>query len=86
MASNHLQLDTLTFEEAFAALNDAVQEMEQEDIPLQSLIDQYAKGTEMLKICQRRLGDAELRIEKLREDGSLEPLEPNGKSEPAPIQ
>ncbi len=65
-----------TFEEAFAALQSAVTRMEEGEIPLDSLVEHYETGIKMLRICQKRLGDAELRIEKLREDGTLEAVQP----------
>lgn len=72
-----------SFEEAFAALQSAVTQMEEGEIPLDSLIEHYETGIRMLRICQKRLGDAELRIEKLREDGTLEALPPVDPSLPS---
>lgn len=65
---------TISFESALEELEKLIAQMESGDVPLDDLIDKYEKGSELLKICQKKLGDAELRIEKIREknDGSLE--------------
>ena len=65
---------SLSFEVALENLESLIEEMESGQIPLDDLIDKYEKGSELLKFCQDKLGDAELRIEKIREksDGSLE--------------
>ncbi|MFI5337520.1 MAG: exodeoxyribonuclease VII small subunit [Opitutales bacterium] len=70
----------LTFEAALAKLEGIVDIMEQGDVPLADLLGKYEEGTKLLRICEARLKDAELKIEKLKKqkDGTivLEPLEP----------
>lgn len=70
----------LTFEAALARLEAIVDSMEQGEVPLAELLGKYEEGTKLLKICEARLKDAELKIEKLKmqKDGSpaFEAFEP----------
>lgn len=70
----------LSFEAALARLESVVDAMEQGETPLADLLAKYEEGSKLLKVCEARLKDAELKIEKLRQakDGGviLEPLEP----------
>lgn len=70
----------LTFEAALERLESIVDTMEQGQVPLAELLHQYEEGTKLLRVCEARLKDAELKIEKLKKqkDGSpaLEPFEP----------
>ncbi|MDA0346380.1 MAG: exodeoxyribonuclease VII small subunit [Verrucomicrobia bacterium] len=56
-----------SFEEALKDLEAIIEELETGDVPLSELVDQYEKGTHLLKTCHERLNEAELKIEKLRE-------------------
>jgi exodeoxyribonuclease VII small subunit len=71
----------LSFEAALARLETLVDAMEQGDIPLADLLAKYEEGTKLLRTCEVRLKDAELKIEKLKrqKDGStaFEPLAAN---------
>lgn len=63
----------LSFEAALARLEAIVDSMEQGEVPLAELLGKYEDGTKLLKICEARLKEAELKIEKLRKqkDGSV---------------
>jgi len=63
----------LTFEAALAKLESIVDSMEQGDVPLADLLGKYEEGSKLLKICEARLKDAELKIEKLKKqkDGTV---------------
>lgn len=76
--------DTPTFEKAIERLESIVDSMEQGQIPLAELLTKYEEGTRLLKVCESRLKDAELKIEALKQtrDGAvLEPFEPGRASE-----
>ena len=62
----------LSFETALQRLETIVDSMEQGDVPLAELLGKYEEGTKLLKLCENRLKDAELKIEKLKKqkDGS----------------
>ncbi len=69
----------LSFEAALAKLETIVDSMESGEVPLAELLAKYEEGTKLLKVCESRLKDAELKIEKLKKakDGSVafEPIE-----------
>ena len=56
----------LSFEAAITKLETIVDAMEQGDVQLADLLGKYEDGTKLLKICEARLKEAELKIEKLR--------------------
>lgn len=64
----------LSFEAALARLEAIVDSMEQGEVPLAELLSKYEEGTKLLKVCETRLKDAELKIEKLKKqkDGTAE--------------
>ena len=55
-----------TFETALAKLESIVESMESGDVPLAELLAKFEEGSRMLRICESRLKDAELRIEQLK--------------------
>lgn len=59
--------DEASFEDALDKLEAIVEAMESGDIPLSDLVSQFEEGNRYLKLCQKRLRDAELKIEKLKE-------------------
>jgi exodeoxyribonuclease VII small subunit len=69
----------LSFETALTKLEAIVDAMEQGEVPLAELLAKYEEGTKLLKICEGRLKEAELKIEKLKKqkDGTaaFEPFE-----------
>lgn len=65
----------LSFEEALAKLETIVESMEAGDVPLAELLLKFEAGSDLVKVCEARLKDAEMKIEQLRKqaDGSLAP-------------
>jgi exodeoxyribonuclease VII small subunit len=63
----------LTFEAALGRLESIVESMESGEVPLAELLAKFEEGTQLLKVCEARLKDAELKIEQLKKqkDGSL---------------
>jgi len=63
----------LTFEAALGRLESIVESMESGEVPLAELLARFEEGTQLLKVCEGRLKDAELKIEQLKKqkDGSL---------------
>lgn len=55
----------LSFEDALAQLETIVESMESGQVPLAELLSKFEEGNKLLKICEARLKDAELRIEQL---------------------
>lgn len=62
-----------SFEVALEKLETIVEAMESGDVPLADLLAKFEEGTRLLKICESRLKDAELKIEQLKKqkDGSV---------------
>ncbi|MDO8541052.1 MAG: exodeoxyribonuclease VII small subunit [Opitutaceae bacterium] len=63
----------LSFETALGKLETIVESMESGEVPLAELLAKFEEGTKLLKICEARLKDAELKIEQLKKqkDGSV---------------
>lgn len=88
-ATDGKQLDSMSvkksdpaFEEALQQLESLVAAMESGDIPLALLVDKFEEGSRLVKICEERLKQAELKIETLRKENEavvLEAFEPEEK-------
>jgi len=46
--------------------------MESEDLPLETLLGKYEEGTQLARVCQQKLQDAELKIQQLERNASGE--------------
>ncbi|MFT3781895.1 MAG: exodeoxyribonuclease VII small subunit [Nibricoccus sp.] len=57
---------TLSFEDALSQLETIVETMEAGDVPLAELLAKFEEGNKLLKICETRLKDAEMKIELLK--------------------
>lgn len=55
--------DSLSFEDALASIEEIVDSMEGEQLPLEDLVTQYEKGSVLLKHCESVLSSARKRIE-----------------------
>lgn len=56
----------LPFEAALAKLEAIVESMESGEVPLAELLAKFEEGNKLLKLCEARLKDAELKIEQLK--------------------
>ena len=69
----------LPFEEALKKLESIVEAMESGDLPLETLLRRFEEGTRLVKLCQARLEQAELQIQKLEKNSAgqiaLKPME-----------
>jgi exodeoxyribonuclease VII small subunit len=63
----------LSFEDALRQLESIVEAMESGEVPLAELLAKFEDGTKLLKVCEARLKDAELKIEQLKKqkDGTV---------------
>ena len=69
----------LPFEEALKKLESVVEAMESGDLPLESLLARFEEGTRLVKACQAKLEEAELKINQLEKNAAGEPvLKPAG--------
>ena len=69
----------MPFEEALKKLEDIVEAMEAEDLPLEQLLARFEEGTKLAKVCQTKLSEAEVKIQQLEKNAagelSLKPIE-----------
>ncbi|MFA6286267.1 MAG: exodeoxyribonuclease VII small subunit [Opitutaceae bacterium] len=61
-----------SFEDALERLETIVESMESGEVPLAELLAKFEEGNTLLKVCESRLKEAELKIEQLKKqkDGS----------------
>ncbi|MHA7818225.1 MAG: exodeoxyribonuclease VII small subunit [Erythrobacter sp.] len=64
-ASQGQPIADMSFEQALAALEDIVQQLERGDVPLDQSIELYERGEKLRAACQQRLDTAQARIEKI---------------------
>jgi len=60
------------FEEALKRLESVVEAMEADDLPLETLLAKYEEGARLVKICQGKLAEAELKIQQLEKNAAGE--------------
>ena len=53
-------------------LEGVVEAMESDDLPLETLLAKYEEGAKLVKICQEKLADAELKIQQLEKTAAGE--------------
>jgi len=63
---------TPPFEEALQKLESVVEAMESDDLPLETLLAKYEEGAKLVKICQEKLAEAELKIQQLEKNAAGE--------------
>lgn len=73
-------VEALSFENALSELETIVKDLETGKAPLENAIASYARGVELKKHCEKKLREAQEKIEKItiNEDGdvSTTPFEP----------
>lgn len=60
-----MDLDTLSFEEAFSLLEQTVGQLEQGALNLEEAVELFERGTQLVGRCNALLDSAELRISQL---------------------
>jgi exodeoxyribonuclease VII small subunit len=55
----------MSFEEALAELEQVVSQLEGGQVPLERSIELYNRGSDLKKHCEKKLGDAELQVQKI---------------------
>jgi exodeoxyribonuclease VII small subunit len=59
----------MSYEDSLERLEEIVSRLEQGNLPLDESLRLFEEGTELTKVCQKRLTEAELRIERLMAQG-----------------
>ncbi|MFC0409455.1 exodeoxyribonuclease VII small subunit [Roseomonas elaeocarpi] len=58
-------VETLSFEDALRELEDIVRRLERGDASLEAAITSYTRGTELRTHCERKLAEAEQRVQAI---------------------
>lgn len=64
-------IKNLSYETAYSELTELVARLENGDLPLDESVKLYERGRVLAAHCQKLLDAAELRIQKLNDDGGL---------------
>lgn len=67
--------EEINFESALTELEKIVHKLEDDSINLEESVQSFEDGIELVKKCQKQLKEAELKVNKLLDDGSLEESE-----------
>ena len=65
----------IDFEKSLAKLESIIEVLERENVSLEESVKKFEEGISLVKSCQKQLKDAELKVNKLLDDGSLEIVE-----------
>ena len=60
-------IESLTFEQAFAELEESVRTLEKGDLPLEESLTLFERGQQLAAYCGKMLDSAELKIEQVGE-------------------
>jgi exodeoxyribonuclease VII small subunit len=60
--------EPMPFEEALKKLEKVVDDMEGGELPLETMLARFEEGTRLVKVCQTKLEEAELKIQKLEKN------------------
>ncbi len=63
-----------SFEEAYSELEAIVAKLEAGELSLEESVQLYERGRRLASHCQNLLDKAELRVNQLNDDGSLDPI------------
>lgn len=66
------EAEKLTLEENFARLEEMIERLGEEDIPLEEAFETYAEGMRLLGQCNEQIDKVEKQVLKYRMDGQLE--------------
>lgn len=63
----------LTFEQAFQQLEQVVQQLESGELPLEQSLALFERGTVLARLCEKKLDEAEQKVQQLVGAGSEGP-------------
>ena len=63
------------FEDSLEKLEELVQKLEEGDLPLEDSLKTFEDGMALVKACEKRLNDAQKKIEILMKDGKTKDFE-----------
>ena len=65
-------LDELSYEQAFEELEAVIEQLETGEKPLEETLELYERGQSLYQHCITLLDKAELKVQQLNEDGTLQ--------------
>ena len=68
------KINNISFEDALKELESIVQKLESGQIKLEEAVSAYEKGVQMQKVCEEKLKDAQMKVEKLILDKEGKPI------------
>ena len=71
------EIENLTFEQAFAELEETVQKLEAGGLTLEESLTLFERGQALAALCNVQLDEAELQVRQLSPEGIL-PFDPEG--------
>jgi exodeoxyribonuclease VII small subunit len=69
---SNVELAALSFEEAYARLEEVVRRLEGDDLTIEQSVELYEEGVRLVQHCNARLDGAELRVSQLVPSGDGE--------------
>ena len=63
------------FEQTLEKLEELVQKLEEGDLSLEDSLKAFEEGMTLVKVCEKRLNDAQKKIEVLTKDGKIKDFE-----------
>ena len=66
-------IQSMDFETAFTALQENIDHLENEDLPLDKALDRFERGQMLAKRCAQLLEEAELKVRQLSMDAPAAP-------------
>lgn len=76
-------IEDLDFEDAIGRLEEIIDRMEAERIPLDSLLKEYKEGTQLLKLCRKRVEGARAQIDTITKEMAAAHPDDAADSDPA---
>ena len=73
--NKNLELEALSYEQAFNELQVVIDQLETGDKPLEETLDLYELGQTLYRHCTTLLEQAELKVQQLNADGTTEDFE-----------
>lgn len=68
MKNESLNIDELSLEQAFSKIDELMNEMADEDIPLEKSFELYKQGMDLLNHCNSKIDKVEKQIKELNND------------------
>lgn len=68
-------MENMTYEKAIARLEEIIQQLENNEIPLEDSISLFQEGIELSKYCDHKLKNIQEKVAQIYEDGQLKEFE-----------